>query len=61
MKKYIHPLTVILKSEYVLMAGESANSYTNEVGNGTQLTNESVFEEDDVDPSKGKGFWDDAN
>ena len=59
MKKYIHPLTVILKSEYVLMAGESIHT---DVGNRTQLTNESVFDEtEDVDPSKGKGFWDDAN
>ena len=61
MKKYIHPLTEILKSEYVLMAGQSLTN-NDTPGSGNQLTNESVFDEtEDVDPSKGKGFWDDAN
>ena len=61
MKKYFHPLTVILKSEYVLMAGESIDSIHTDVGNGVQLDNNGFFDEtEDTNPPKDNSVWDDA-
>lgn len=58
MKKYMQPSTVILKSLFILMAGESMHT---EVGNGQQLGNETHFDDtEDINPQTDKSFWDDA-
>ena len=58
MKKYMQPSTVIMKSMLILMAGESTHNWK---GNGSQLGNETVFDEtEDINPQNDKSFWDDA-
>ncbi len=58
MKRYMQPSTVIMKSEIILMAGESINTT---VGNRVQLDNSGFFDEtEETNPSKDNSVWDDA-
>lgn len=63
MKKYMQPSTEIMKSEIILMAGESiinGESINNYVGNGVQLDNNGFFDEtEDTNPPKDNSVWDD--
>ena len=59
MKKYIKPYFETRKSEFRILDGVSDIRLQGAGGDGQQLGNEGVFEEDDTDPSNGKSFWDD--